>query len=84
MSAGKNWSASPTGWRLKPNALSAWRVQKVVEGGRTTTRVERLENSALLDELALMLGNLSDASRTAAREALEVARQRSKELAQAK
>lgn len=61
-----------------------FRVQKAVEGGRTTTQVERLEGGALLDELAQMLGNLSEASRSAAQEALEMARQRSQELAQIK
>ncbi len=57
-----------------------WRVQKLVEGGRTTTQVDKLEGKDRLDELALMLGNLSQASRAAAQEALEAARQRSLEL----
>ena len=58
-----------------------WRVRKLVEDGRTLTQVDRLESAARLDELAQMLGNLSDASRKAAQETLEMANQREKELA---
>jgi len=58
-----------------------WRVRKQVEGGRTLTQVDRLVESERLDELAQMLGTLSDASRKAAQEALDMARQREKELA---
>ena len=57
-----------------------WRVRKLVEDGRTLTQVERLESATRLDELAQMLGNLSDASRKAAQETLEMANQREKEL----
>ncbi len=58
-----------------------WRVRKLVEDGRTLTEVERLSTPARLDELALMLGGISEANRHAAQEALAYARQRSKELA---
>jgi DNA repair protein RecN (Recombination protein N) len=57
-----------------------WGVRKLVENGRTLTQVERLENNARLDELAQMLGNVSDASREAAQEVLTLAHQREKEL----
>ena len=57
-----------------------WRVLKQVENGRTLTHVERLENAARLDELAQMLGNISDKSREAAQEVLALAQQREKEL----
>jgi len=57
-----------------------WGVRKLVENGRTLTQVERLENTARLDELAQMLGNVSDASREAAQEVLTLAHQREKEL----
>ncbi len=57
-----------------------WRVQKLVDGGRTTTQVDRLESHERLDELALMLGNLSQTNRAAAQEALDAAQQRSREL----
>ena len=59
-----------------------WRVRKQVDGGRTLTLVDALENSDRLDELAQMLGTLSDTSRKAAQEVLDMARQREKELAQ--
>jgi len=51
-------------------------VHKEVEAGRTTTRVSALEKDARLDELALMLGQVSEVNRVAAREALEQARQK--------
>jgi len=57
-----------------------WRVLKQVENGRTLTHVERLENAARLDELAQMLGNISNKSREAAQEVLNLARQREQEL----
>lgn len=57
------------------------RVRKHVEGGRTLTQVDNLDGPARLDELAQMLGNLSDANRTAATETLELARQRAEILA---
>lgn len=59
-----------------------FRVQKLVHDGRTTTHVEQLNDSTRLDELAQMLGNLSEANRVAAHETLEIARQRAAHLAQ--
>ncbi len=59
-----------------------WRVRKHVDGGRTLTLVDALESKERLDELAQMLGTLSDASRKAAQEVLELAYQREKELAE--
>ena len=61
-----------------------WRVRKLVEDGRTLTEVERLQTPARLDELALMLGGVTEANRYAAQEALSTARQRAKELSAAK
>ena len=55
-------------------------VHKEVETGRTTTRVSLLEGDARLNELALMLGQVSDVNRVAAQEALEQARQRQQVL----
>jgi DNA repair protein RecN (Recombination protein N) len=55
-------------------------VRKLVEGGRTTTRVEQLNDSKRLEELAEMLGSLNDANRVAANETLNMARQRAAEL----
>jgi len=55
-------------------------VMKLVDGGRTTTRVELLNDSNRRDELAQMLGGLSAANRSAAQEALALARQRAMEL----
>ncbi len=57
-----------------------WRVRKVVDQGRTLTEVERLETPARLDELAQMLGGVSEANRRAALEALEFARKRAREV----
>ena len=57
-----------------------WRVRKVVDQGRTVTEVERLETPARLDELAQMLGGVSEANRRAALEALEFARKRAREV----
>ncbi|MDX9863316.1 MAG: DNA repair protein RecN [Anaerolineaceae bacterium] len=51
-------------------------VHKEIEIGRTTTRVSLLQGDARLNELALMLGQVSEVNRTAAREAVEQARQR--------
>ena len=56
------------------------RVGKAVQDGRTLTRVERLDENARLDELAQMLGTLSDANRKAAQETLDLARRRVREL----
>jgi DNA repair protein RecN (Recombination protein N) len=57
-----------------------FRVGKQVKDGRTLTQVDTLEDSARLDELAQMLGSLSEANRVAARETLAQARQRADEL----
>ncbi len=58
-----------------------WRVRKQVDGGRTLTLVDALDSAQRLDELAQMLGTLSDTSRKAAQEVLDMAHQREKELA---
>ena len=57
-----------------------WRVRKLVQGGRTLTQVDRLGEADRLEELAQMLGTLSDASRKTAQEALDIAKQREREL----
>jgi DNA repair protein RecN (Recombination protein N) len=59
-----------------------FRVRKHVQDGRTTTQVEQLNDSSRRDELAQMLGSLTDANRVAANETLEIARQRAAHLAQ--
>lgn len=51
-------------------------VHKEVSIGRTTTRVSALQGDLRLNELAQMLGQISEVNRTAAREAVEQARQR--------
>jgi DNA repair protein RecN (Recombination protein N) len=51
-----------------------------VEGGRTTTHVDQLNDKNRLEELAQMLGNLSEANRAAANETLTTARQRAAQL----
>lgn len=58
-------------------------VRKQVEGGRTITHVRSLDDRARLDELALMLGSLTEANRTAARETLTAARKRASQINQA-
>ena len=58
-----------------------YRVGKLVEDGRTVTQVEKLDDTTRLDELAQMLGNVSEANRSAAQEALSQARQRAAQLA---
>jgi DNA repair protein RecN (Recombination protein N) len=55
-------------------------VRKEVEEGRTTTRVDILNDNSRKMELAQLLGNTSEAGLTAASEALNRARQRSLEL----
>ena len=55
-------------------------VRKLVNQGRTTTQVEQLDDNTRLEELALMLGSLTDANRQAAHETLEIARKRAAEL----
>ncbi len=56
------------------------RIQKEVSDGRTLTRLQELDNPQRLEELAVMLGVHSNASRNAARETLETARLRSEQL----
>ena len=58
-----------------------YRVGKQIQDGRTITQVEKLTDTTRLDELAQMLGNLSEANRGAAQEALNQARQRAVQLA---
>ncbi len=55
-------------------------IQKIVSEGRTVTTVEVLEGDRRRDELALMLGGLNDANRSAAEGTLLQARQRSSQL----
>jgi DNA repair protein RecN (Recombination protein N) len=57
-----------------------FRVGKQLQDGRTLTQVDRLDEAGRLDELAQMLGNLSEANRNAAQEALKQARQSAAEL----
>jgi DNA repair protein RecN (Recombination protein N) len=57
-----------------------FRVLKQVEGGRTLTHVEQLSDNNRLEELAQMLGNVSEANRVAANETLNLARQRAAQL----
>ncbi len=59
-----------------------FRVRKMVHGGRTSTEVDQLNDDNRLEELAQMLGSLTDANRTAAHETLEIARKRAAELVQ--
>lgn len=47
-----------------------YRVQKRVNEGRTTTHVEKLEEMQRIDELAQMMGSLTDTNRSAAQEML--------------
>jgi DNA repair protein RecN (Recombination protein N) len=57
-----------------------FRVGKQVLDGRTVTEVEQLQGTARMEELAQMIGGLSDANRSAAQETLESARSRTREL----
>jgi DNA repair protein RecN (Recombination protein N) len=57
-----------------------YRVRKMVEGGRTHTEVEKLTDQTRQEELALMLGSLSETNRLAALETLQLARTRAGEL----
>ncbi len=59
-------------------------VRKEVDEGRTTTRVDILDDASRKMELALLLGNTSEAGLAAAGEALNKARQRSLELLKTK
>jgi DNA repair protein RecN (Recombination protein N) len=58
-------------------------VRKVVAGGRTVTKVEKLKDASLLNELTEMLGGATDENREAAQKTLAVARERVGELAKA-
>lgn len=57
-----------------------WRVRKEVKDGRTLTLVDQLNQSNRLDELAQMLGGVSEANAIAARETLQQAQSRQKIL----
>jgi DNA repair protein RecN (Recombination protein N) len=59
-----------------------YRVRKLTGDGRTTTQVQTLDDGERLDEMALMLGGVSDTNRNAAREALGVAYERMARLAE--
>lgn len=51
-----------------------YHVQKTITGGRTATRIAPLTGEARVDELAQMLGTLSDTTRQSAREMLAEAK----------
>jgi DNA repair protein RecN (Recombination protein N) len=53
-----------------------YRVRKLTGDGRTTTQVQTLNDAERLDEMALMLGSISETNRSAAREALDAAHHR--------
>lgn len=55
-------------------------VRKEVDGGRTTTQVEVLNGDSRLTELAQMLGAVTDANLSSARETLAMAQQRTAAL----
>ncbi len=57
-----------------------YRVRKQVHEGRTVTLVDPLTDESRLEELAQMLGSLSEANRVAAQETLVLARQRASQL----
>ncbi len=57
-------------------------VRKEVQDGRTSTQVCLLNDNQRLEELAQMMGSLSEANRTAARETLSAARKRASQLNQ--
>ena len=52
-----------------------YQVQKLVQGNRTLTRVERLDGEARLLELSQMLGEVGEGTLRSAHELLQVARQ---------
>jgi DNA repair protein RecN (Recombination protein N) len=52
-----------------------WQVQKVIENGRTLTRVEKLEENERLLELAQMLGGVGEGTLRSAHEILHAARE---------
>ena len=55
-----------------------FQVQKSIENGRTTSQVQKLEADARLRELALMLGEVSEATLNSANDLLQSARAVSK------
>jgi len=57
-----------------------YRVYKTVDAGRTLTHVADLEQDERVEELASMFGGESEANRVAAREALQSAEERKKEI----
>ncbi|MBI4761998.1 MAG: DNA repair protein RecN [Chloroflexota bacterium] len=56
-----------------------YHVQKLVQGSRTITRVERLDGEARLLELSQMLGEVGEGTLRSAHELMQVARQMVKE-----
>ncbi|MFZ5905208.1 MAG: DNA repair protein RecN [Chloroflexota bacterium] len=56
-----------------------WQVQKLIEKGRTLTRVERLDGEPRLLELSQMLGEVGEGTLRSAHELLQTARQIIKE-----
>jgi DNA repair protein RecN (Recombination protein N) len=59
-----------------------YRVRKLVQSGRTLTQVDHLAGSVRLDELAQMLGTVSAANLSAAKETLDRAQKRAAQLAE--
>jgi DNA repair protein RecN (Recombination protein N) len=57
-----------------------FRVRKLVNEGRTSTAVEELSGDERLDEMAQMLGSVTDANRAAARETLALAQRRAQQF----
>jgi DNA repair protein RecN (Recombination protein N) len=55
-----------------------YQVQKLIEGNRTLTRVERLDGEPRLLELSQMLGEVGEGTLRSAHELMQVARQRIK------
>jgi DNA repair protein RecN (Recombination protein N) len=55
-----------------------YQVQKLVDDGRTLTRVEQLEGEPRLLELSQMLGEVGEGTLRSAHELLQVARQKIK------
>jgi len=56
-----------------------YQVQKLIQGNRTLTRVERLDGEARLLELSQMLGEVGEGTLRSAHELMQVARQMIKE-----
>jgi DNA repair protein RecN (Recombination protein N) len=59
-----------------------YRVRKLVQSGRTLTQVDPLTGAIRLDELAQMIGTVSAANLSAAKETLERAQKRAAQLAE--